>query len=392
MTKSIDLALNWLSQSDIRHREGMARGGVNQGYNWQERSYPFVYSEITGYAVSMFVHAYRWTEQEHYLTLAQEAAGFLMRLHAKGVAKGEPAQGAIAHGFSLPELTLRHQYYSFDVAMCLQGLLDLYAIEPTTKLEEAAKAMGDWLIYEMQKPSGAFLAMYNADTGEREHLGDNFFDDFGCLHAKHAIGLLKLGLVTKEEHYTSAAKRVCDWVLGLQDKDGAFRANGRSKEVVSHPHCYATEGLLFAHYALKTERYLEAARRAGEWLLSAQNSTGSISIAYKRGLWRMKRRLNELFFPKPVTDATAQAIRIWLILYYIDQDERFLAAAHKAASFLVQMQETSPSDPNAQGGFYFWPDHPIMFTWATMFAVDALYALEHLERKSAYHEMMKELF
>lgn len=389
MKNSINLALDWLSKSDIRHREGIARGGVNQGYNWQERSYPFVYSEITGYAVSMFVNAYRWTEQERYLTLAQEAAEFLLALQY--VAKDE-AQGAIAHGFSLPLFKLRHQYYSFDGAMCLQGLLDLYAIQPTAKLELAAQAMGDWLIYEMQKPSGAFLAMYNAETGESKHLGNNFFDDFGCLHAKHAIGLLKLAQVTKEECYTSAAERVCDWVLGLQDEDGAFRANGRSKEVVSHPHCYATEGLLFAHYILKSERYLEAARRAGEWLLSVQNSDGSINIAYKRQLWRMKRRLNELFFPKGVTDATAQASRIWLILYYLDQDQRFFDAAQKAGNFLEQMQETTSSDPNAKGGFYFWPEHPIMFTWATMFALNALYALEHRERKSAYHQMIKELF
>lgn len=389
---AVDLALNWLVHSDVRHANGdqVVRGGVNRGYNWRQRSYPFVYSEITGYAVSTFVNAYRWTDDESYVVLARQSADFL--LGVQDLDGKDVVRGAIPHGLSLPDLELRRQYYSFDAAMCLQGLLDLNAIQSAQELQSSAQAIGDWLLGRMQQDNGAFLSMYDAETDEWRHAGEDFFDDDGCLHAKHAIGLLKLGHVTGDDRYTVAAKRVCDWVLGLQDDDGAFRATGRLRQVVSHPHCYATEGLLFAHYALGTERYLEAARRAGKWLLKGQNRDGSINIAYKRRWWRMGRRLTEKFFPRRVTDATAQAIRIWLILYYLDGDHRFLDACHRARGFLYRMQCTSSLDRNAVGGFYFWPGHPMMFTWCTMFALNTLYALEHVNREEGYQQIIAELF
>lgn len=392
MTTTIDLALDWLVHSDVHHADGdrVVWGGVNQGYNWRQRSYPFVYSEITGYAVSTFVNAYRWVHDESYIALARQSADFLLGI--QGLVEKDAVRGTIPHSLSLPGLELRHQYYSFDAAMCLQGLLDLHSIEPALELRESAQAIGEWLLKRMQQDSGAFLAMYDGAEDGWQHAGDDVFGDSSCLHAKHAIGLLKLGHVTAGDRYTMAARQVCDWVLGLQDDDGAFRANGRLQQVVSHSHCYATEGLLFAHHILGTERYLEAARRAGKWLLGVQNRDGSINIAYKTRWWRMGRRVTEKLFPRRVTDATAQAIRIWLILYYLDDDRRFLNACHRAEGFLRGMQCTSSRDQNAIGGFFFWPGHPIMFTWCTMFATHALYALEHVDRAEGYWHMMEELF
>jgi len=384
--KAVELALDWLVHSDVRQ----TGGGINQGYNWRLRSYPFIYSEITGYAVSAFVDAYRWTGDKNYVTLARESADFLLRIQC--LAEEDAVRGAIAHSLSLPGMELQQRYYSFDAAMCLQGLLDLDDIAPAPDLQKSAQAIGDWLLERMQQENGAFLSLYDAETGQWQHRGDNFFDDGGCLHAKHAIGLLKLGRVTGEQRYRLAAKQVCDWMLGLQDKDGAFRASERVRQVVSHAHCYATEGLLFAHDVLGTEHYLEAARRAGKWLLRVQNRDGSINIAYKRRWWRMGRRITEKLFPRRVTDATAQAIRIWLILYYLDGDDGFLDACYKAEGFLRKMQCTNSSDRSAMGGFYFWPGHPIMFTWCTMFAINALYALEHANRGEGYRHMMAELF
>jgi hypothetical protein len=56
------------------------------------------------------------------------------------------------------------------------------------------------------------------------------------------------------------------------------------------------------------------------------------------------------------------------------------------------MQCTSSQDQNAVGGFYFWPGHPIMFAWCTMFATHALYALEQVKREESHQPLMMELF
>ncbi len=391
LSPTIELALNWLVHSDVRQREGIAVGGINQGYNWQDRSYPFVYSEITGYAISMDVCAYRWTGNPQYLTYAQEAAHFLIGVQVQD--NESPLYGALPQGRSLPELAIIPQYFSFDVAMCIQGMLDLQFTQPDPQVAQSAEIMGNWLIGKMQKESGAFRALYDAETDTWEHMGNQFFDDLGCLHAKHAIGLVKLFEATGEERYANAARAVCDWVLTLQDNDGAFRASERQPQIVSHPHCYTLEGLLYAHYILRDERYFLAAQRGGEWLAShAQNRDGSINIAYKQVWAKMGRRITERFLPRKVTDATAQALRLWLLLYYQTHDERFLKAARNAGEWLRTMQCSDAADPNALGGFYFWPGHPIMFTWATMFATHALYALDNVERQSGYKHLITELF
>jgi uncharacterized protein YyaL (SSP411 family) len=391
-SKPVELALTWLVNSEVRQPANAPKGlgGVKQGYNWKIRNYPYVYSEITGYAVSCFVNTYHWSGQTQYLDLAHQSAQFLLDIQDQ--TDHQALHGAIPQGLSLPNLEVLPQYHSFDAAMCLQGLLDLNTIEPTPELRQSAQLIGDWLVTQMQQASGAFLSRYNATTGERTHNTGQVFDDGSCLHAKHAIGLLKLGRLTGDDRYTNAARRVCDWVLGLQDKDGAFwTTEGRGK-VVSHSHCYATEGLLYASEAIKNERYREAAHRAGLWLLQAQNQDGSINIDYKQTWWRMGRRITEKVFPRRVSDATAQAIRIWLALYYIHSDQRFLKASHKAKKFLQRMQVSASNDLNALGGLSYWPDHPMMYTWCVMFAIHAFYALENSDRQNGYQSLIAELF
>jgi uncharacterized protein YyaL (SSP411 family) len=389
---AIDLGLEWLSSLSIRSdgRENALTGGVHHGYDWQRRAHTYAYSEITGYAMSAFVNAYRWTGEDRYLALARQAAGFLLRVQA--LAKEEPARGAILHSLSLPDGEPVREYHSFDAAMCLQGLLDLAHIDPSLDLQDSAQAIGEWLVLRMQRSDGSFLSMYDPAADEWHHRMEYFYDDGGCLHAKHAIGLLKLGRATGDERYISAAQRACDWVLCLQDGDGAFWAAEHLSHVVSHPHCYATEGLLYAYWILGTDRYRRSAERAGMWLLDVQNGDGSVNIEYKRKWWRMGRRVTEKLFPRRVTDATAQAMRIWLILYYLDGDVRWLEACQRGQRFLLQMQSVDTRDEKALGGFYFWPGHPVMYAWCAMFAVHALYALDHAERTEGYEHMMLELF
>ena len=50
----IRLAARWLSESGIQHRDRDPKlnGGVAAWYEADKRLYPFLYSEITGYALS----------------------------------------------------------------------------------------------------------------------------------------------------------------------------------------------------------------------------------------------------------------------------------------------------------------------------------------------------
>lgn len=388
----VALGLNWLALTHIRQADGnlLGHGGLKQGYDSVKHRYPYIYSEITGYGISLFVNAYRWTGDAFYLKLAKEAADFIIRIMTQ--VKEETHRGSVPHGYSLPDYHAYQQYFSFDAAMCMQGLLDLHALQPSSELIQAAWAIGNWLVSKMQREDGAFLSLYNAETGEFRHSGKNFFDDYGCLHAKHAIGLLKINRLSGDARFLEAVWRVCNWVLTLQDPDGGIQATERQPQVVSHAHCYAVEGLLYAHAILGEERYLRAAIKGGEWLRVHQGKNGAILIGYEHRWWRMDRKIHQWLKPIQVSDATAQAIRIWLILYEKTGQMGFLQASQRAVAFLISMQCRQATDPDKVGGFYFHPGNPFQYTWCTMFAVHALYAASHMQREDGYWKLIEELF
>lgn len=397
--KNIGLRIHWLTESDIRNKDKskISFGGLNNGYNFRKKKYSFVYNEITGYAIDMYLNIYRWTKEVKYLQFAEESANYLLSLQC--IDKGKEEYGAIPHSLSLPDLKKSNKYYSFDAATCLQGLMDLYEEKKDTKYLDSGVLLGNWLINKMQNEDGSFLSLYNARTNRLGSIGAFFEQDRGCLHAKHAIGLLKLAEMTNEKIYRERAKKVCNWVLTLQAENGAFWANIYRKYIFTHTHCYATEGLLYTYWILKDESYLKATKKSGEWLISIQNVDGSLYRDYKNNL-SITRKTYSKFIPMKTTDATAQAVRIWIILYYLTGNNKYIQSSQKAIKFLKSMQCLNSKNSNMLGGFYYqcfdkfgkrWLTNT-MYTWCTMFGVCALYSWGNFNRENRYDKVMKKLF
>ena len=398
MNGNIESAIKWLAESNIRNndKDTISFGGINNGYDWQSKKYPYVYSEITGYAINSFLNIYKWLKEEKYLRYAKEAADYLLRIQSEDRNKTE--YGAIPHSLTLPDLKVVRIYWTFDNAVLLHGIADLYSIIKEEKYYDTCLKIADWLL-SMQNQDGSFLAFYDANTGVKDHELKEFHGDNGCLHVKNALGLLKLADISNDEKYYNAAQKVCDWGLKLQDSDGIFWANPKKKYVFTHAHCYATEGYLYAYYIFNNQKYLTVAQMSGDGLIKLQNQDGSLYRIYKNR-FSIGSRIKERIHPWKTVDATAQAVRIWLILHSITNDEKYLKVAQKGISFLKSMQELGSKDDNMVGGFYYQCCDTfrarrlsnMMFAWCTEFSIAALCAFEHLEREGAYHEMIKELF
>lgn len=393
--ESADALAEWLVKSGVQVADIARRscGGLHAGYETDSHQWTFVYPEITGYAISVYCVLYRVSGREQYRMAATNAAAFLLRYQATSDFGG--AAGAFPQAIVEPDDAPSRAYYSFDTAMCIQGLLALYGVTGDEALKAAAQRAGNWLL-TMQLEDGCFRARYDLETDSADFPGPYFHQDAGCQHAKHAIALLRLAAVTGDSQYELAARRVCDWVLSLQDEDGAFWANTSRSHVYSHAHCYATEGLLFACSQLGTAAYGDAVARACGWLERMTVSQRGVLGTYKRApgflpteaeTTRRVARVIRRWWPRKeiATDATAQAARLFLYRAIGGEDPSGKSRAGQLLRELLAGVAYRGQEEVQRGSVFsrldvtyrFPRPTPMIATWSVEFLVHACLHLVH---------------
>ena len=74
MSLLIRKSMNWLLHSEIRIKSGENRGAIYGWKNISPPSYPFIYNEITGYAMTFFSWVYKELRDPEALFAAEYAA------------------------------------------------------------------------------------------------------------------------------------------------------------------------------------------------------------------------------------------------------------------------------------------------------------------------------
>ena len=129
--------------------------------------------------------------------------------------------------------------------------------------------------------------------------------------SKLAIPLVKASTFFGDKVYMAMALELLDKAKQLQNMDGGFRINEGSSVIMTHPHCYATEGLLYAYHTSKRGVFLDTAKKSAAWLSRVQNPDGSFYLSYGTEKKAEHRDMQE---ETKATDSTAQATRIWKLL------------------------------------------------------------------------------
>ena len=166
MEQHIEAAIKWLCDSDIRNTDTQkpSFGGINNAYFYKDQRYQYVYNEITGYAINSFLTIHKWLDEDRHLQYANDAADYLIRQQEK--TEGLKTHHAISHGLIHPDLKKVQNYYTFDNAIILHGMMKLYQATGDQDYLNASLTIGKWLL-SMQKPNGSFYAYYES---EREHV------------------------------------------------------------------------------------------------------------------------------------------------------------------------------------------------------------------------------
>jgi uncharacterized protein YyaL (SSP411 family) len=245
------------------------------------------YPEITGYAISLCCILYEREKDTRFLDRAETCVRYMEKVNKNG---GVPC---------LKDNIL----YTFDTGVYISSLFDLYSSTKKELYLDDAKKSLKWL-YSLW--DGRQFAAVNKPPEEKD------WYHIPSVHlAKLIIPLMKASKCLKDKKYTETAFELFDKYKQLQEEKGSFKIDESSNAIMVHPHCYATEGFLYAYYASRRQEFLELAKKSSDWLCEMQNPDGSFYWWYGAEKEIKHRDRQERV---KASDATAQATRIWKLL------------------------------------------------------------------------------
>src|SRR6185503_7905979 len=139
-SKILNDNIEWLLNSDIRIKTGDNKGALYGWKNFTPPYFPFIYSEITGYAITCF----SWIASEFGNPVALEAA----KEASKWIRKNMHSNLLIAR----PPVSrdkpneLSSLFYSFDNSMVIIGLLNLYKVTKESNVLRLVGKMSQALV------------------------------------------------------------------------------------------------------------------------------------------------------------------------------------------------------------------------------------------------------
>lgn len=199
-------------------------------------------------------------------------------------------------------------------------------------------------------------------------------------NARVAWAMLRWAIHAGDEQVEAAARRQLDWVVGRQRPNGwfddcVFKPGTRPS---THGLAYTLRGLLES-YALRGERrWLRAAERTGEALMRKLEVLPRLAASYDAD-WRPAAGYACL-------TGTAQLGGVWLRLFDMTEDPRWLNAGLKAVEQAAARQERGPwaqIKGALAGSFPIWGRYaPLQYpNWATKFLADSLMLYEDQRRR-----------
>lgn len=348
----LQLVAQWILSSGIQSESG----GFYAWYDLQDKSYPYLYSEITGYGITSLLYLYKTLKDKIFIEKAEQSAEWIIRysLHPCGGIRTRLYQDD-------EKADKRYSFqgeniFSFDTGMVLYAMVNLYTQTKDERFLKISKMLAKFLLDKMQNKDGSLSAIYNARAREIvPPRDDKWSNQPGGFHAKVSLGLVELFKVTQDESYHNAAIRLCEYALSTQDNSGRFITDRQSRTTHIHPHCYAAEGLWYTGVSFGISKFIQSAKKATEWVYNFVSSDG----------------INELYDPSSQrfnmfqrSDILAQVLRLGLIFSFKHKIEEL-------REVLLGYQYHG-KDAGQRGGFLFCKGNQHINSWCSMFAIQAL--------------------
>lgn len=345
---SIEAGIRWLCLAhDVTQRRGVAHS-FSLFHGWGP---PF--PETTGYILQTLLAYGRLVHDSEYLVRAREMGDWEIDI--------QNPDGGVIHGLHTGE---RKPSSVFNSGMVLHGWLDLHEAGEDGRFLDAAVRAGRFLT-ENQDDDGIW-------RGEIE-----YNDMPHTYNARVSWALLRLAETTGDHNFRKAAEKQLGWVLSMQQDNGWFEYCIFRPRMQPNAHAiaYTLRGLLESYAICGRESYLNAVRITSDMLLQKLGVDGKLAGNFNRD-WRPTAWHECL-------TGTVQLGGVWLRLYEITGEERFLEAGLKAVARAAARQCATAWPPvyGALPGSHpiYGRYAPFKFpNWATKFLVDGLLKRDEL--------------
>jgi hypothetical protein len=350
--------MDWLLYSDIRIKKGREKGALYGWKNLNNGSFPFIYSEITGYAITCFCWIASRLGIQVALEAAIEASNWIIRnMHSNLLVARRPAS-------SNKPIDLSNLFYSFDNSMILIGLLSLYKLTKKDDLLRLAEKMTEALIdrfFDGEKLIPRLDNSFNPIKPSREKGTLKWSTIAGPYHCKLSIGLLELSRLTNNQKYVRISDSLCDYAKRLQKSNGQFITNPGSDVVYLHPHLYACEGLIYSGVKQSNESHYTAGLNGIRWAMK--------HISFRNG--GLFRETGE--DPVEQSDCTAQLLRLLILCQrQLEKSIKRCELSYVIERLHLRLLDFYIPAGEAQGAMNYQIAEDTACSWCTMFSMQAL--------------------
>lgn len=360
-------AMDWLCRS----QDATGCGGCSASYGFEHGWAP-PYPETTGYIISTFLRYSTYVKDKTYLERAIKMGEWEIDIQLPS--------GAVRGGSGINDYPI-----VFNTGMVILGWTDLFKTTNDERFLRAAKRASDWLCMNIDNDGKWSRYTYN----NIPH----------AYHSRVAWSLFEVYSLTSESMYREAALKNIKWVLSLRKENGWIDEMGFSKgeNPLLHTIVYTLRGMLECAAFLEGDLKMQTES-------TVFNAAEKIMLKYEK----RKKHPNGLpdYLPSRFNNrwqsdskfscltGNAQLAILWLKIYQLNNDARFVNSALKLIDHLKQLQDIRNPNPGIMGGiagsYPVWGEY-MEFSypnWAAKFFADAVILQEEImiDLMNAHHE------
>jgi prenyltransferase beta subunit len=319
-------------------------GGIAAYYSLLT-GYSSSYPEVTGYIIPTLYDFAQMCSDRDARVSAERAVDWLLSL--------QMASGAFSGGLhgAEPKPSI------FNTGQILQGLIRGHTETKRSEIRRAGIAAGDWLI-RTQRPDGSW-------SGEGAYQSRSH-----TYYSMVAWALAELSEQFGDRRYGHAAEKNLDWVLSHFRGSGWIDGiNLQGYPIYLHFIAYVLQGALECAVLLKRDNAIEAVANSARVLLRKFETTKSLPGAYETDF--------KSAGGFACLTGNAQMSCVWLRLYQITHDLRYLNAALKMNEMLkglIPVRGGKGIAGGVSGSYPIWGHYQQLryISWGCKFLLDAL--------------------